>query len=92
MTDTKHGLPVIISVDDSSHWILVLRAGQRTVQILDPEDDTPVQITRKELIKRWKYEEKDKLIFQGISLEPFRDKSIKAVKIREQLLATIDVR
>ena len=93
--DTKNGLPVIISVDDTSHWLLILRAGDSKVQIFDPGDRWPTKITKKKLIERWKFYEdiaKSKQCFHGVALIPYKDKSIRAVLLRERLLATIDIK
>lgn len=92
--DTKRGQPVILSVDGDSHWTLVLRAGDKTVQMFDPNDSEPTLITKKELVDRWEFFEGNNTrpIYQGLSIIPFRNKSIKAVTLREKLLATIDVR
>lgn len=94
MQDTKRGLPIVLSVDNDTHWLLVLRAGKTSVQIIDPSEDMPSKITRKELMARWQClddESKYKYRFHGLAFEPFKDKSIKATQMRERLLATIDV-
>jgi len=91
--DTQRGLPVILSVDDDSHWILVLRAGRRGVQVFDPDDAYPTKITKSELLLRWRFldGEKDIFKFHGLAFVPFKDKAIKAVLVREMTLKTIDV-
>ena len=92
--DTKKGLPVIISVDNDGHWLLVLRAGRKTIQIFDPSDKIISQISYKEMIERWEYYEKhrDYPRFHGLAFRPFKSKSKRAVQIRKQILSTIDVR
>lgn len=94
--DTSQGLPIILGVDDDSHWLLVLRAGKYEAQILDPGPgyDEPTKISKEELLYRWKYfnGKSSKPQFQGLKLMPYKDKAIKAVLVREKLLATIDVR
>lgn len=93
--DTKNGLPVIISVDDTSHWLLILRVGKNEVQIFDPGDRIPAKITKSRLIQRWKFFEDTnnaRSCFHGLAIIPYKDKSIKAVLLRERLLATIDVK
>lgn len=93
-TDTAQGLPVILSVDTDTHWILVLRAGKNRVQILDPDDDGPTRISRKKLMERWQHfhDRRMKPMMHGLAFEPFKDKSIKAVTMRASFLATVDVR
>jgi ABC-type bacteriocin/lantibiotic exporter with double-glycine peptidase domain len=92
--DTNKGLPVIISVDDDSHWALVLRAGSNRIQIFDPDDEEPTLVGKRELIDRWEYFEDNSIRskFNGIRIIPFKEKSIKAVLLREKLLETIDVK
>jgi len=90
--DTNYGIPTIISVDDDSHWLLVLCAGKNEAQIFDsgPGNDEPQKISRRGLISRWKYIRKNyvKPRFHGIKLIPYKDKSIKAILLREKLLLT----
>lgn len=91
--ETNKGIPIIISTDDDRHWLLVLRAGEKMVQIFDPDEDGPTKITKKELMNRWKYYEgrRQKPRLHGLLLIPYKKKSIKAVIMREQILATGDV-
>jgi ABC-type bacteriocin/lantibiotic exporter with double-glycine peptidase domain len=91
---TNLGVPTIISTDDNSHWALVLLAGKNKAQILDPEDDLPELINRKDLIERWMYvpNKRSKPRFHSLELIPYKDKSIQAVVIREKLIATMDVK
>ena len=92
--DTNRGLPIIIGVDNGTHWLLVLRAGRQEAQILDPESDNPNKVSKEKLLHRWKYIE-DGLIrpkYEGLKIAPFKNKSIKAVLLRKKILATIDVK
>lgn len=90
---TNLGIPTIISVDDNSHWALILLAGKNKAQVLDPEDDLPELVNRKDLIEKWKYiPNKRKPRFHSLELIPYRDKSIQAVVIREKIIATMDVK
>lgn len=93
MKDTSRGLPIILSVDNDTHWVLVLRAGKNSVQIFDPDDDYPKKIDKDVLLERWAFYEdrRDSPRFHGLKITPFKDKSIKAVILREKVLSTIDV-
>lgn len=92
--DTNKGLPIILSVDNDHHWLLVLRAGIKTVQIIDPSDKQVTKISKKEMLERWEYFEdhRDIARYHGLAFKPYKDKSICAVKVRKQILSTIDVR
>jgi len=92
--NTHRGVPTIISVDDDSHWILVLLAGKNKAQILDPEDGLPELITRKELTERWgcfQTPKSNSPRYHSLELIPYKDKSIQAVVTRERLIATMGV-
>lgn len=90
---TNLGIPVIISVYNDSHWILVLLAGKNRAQILDPGDGEPKMVSRKELIKGWKFVPtfKSKPRFYSLELKPYKDKSIQAVLMRKKLILTMGV-
>ena len=92
--DTNKGLPVILSVDADSHWVLVLRAGDKEVQIFDPDSDYPQKISKTDMMKRWANHRDGKLQirYHGLKLEPFKEKSIRAVNLREKMLLTSDVK
>jgi len=92
--NTNRGVPTIISADYDSHWVLVLLAGKCKAQILDPEDNFPELVNRKELIERWgcfQTPRSNNPRFHSLELIPYKDKSIQAVVIRERLIATMGV-
>lgn len=92
--DTNKGVPTILSVDNDGHWVLALRAGKNQIQIFDPDDEFPKKVSKNAMLERWAcYRDKcSRPRFHGLELVPFKIKSIKAVVLREQLLATADVR
>ena len=85
---------MILSVDADSHWVLVLRAGDKEVQIFDPDSDYPQKISKTDMMKRWANHRDGKLQirYHGLKLEPFKEKSIRAVNLREKMLLTSDVK
>lgn len=93
MKETSRGVPVIMSVDDDSHWILALRVGKNRAQIFDPDDKFPTRIGKGKLLERWSFFEdrRQKPRLHILQIIPFKEKSIKAVITRERLLKTVDV-
>jgi ABC-type bacteriocin/lantibiotic exporter with double-glycine peptidase domain len=91
---TNLGVPVIISTDYDSHWLLVLLAGKNKAQIFDPEDSLPKLVSRKDLIQRWSHtpDKNSKIIFHSLEIIPYKDKSVRAVIIRQELIKTMDVK
>jgi len=92
---TSSGIPTVISVDDDTHWMVVLLVGKNKAQVFDPDDGEPELISREELLKRWKNvppNKRSKPRFHSLELIPYKDKSIQAVIMRERLIETMDVK
>jgi ABC-type bacteriocin/lantibiotic exporter with double-glycine peptidase domain len=80
--------PVILAVDADSHYILVLRADEKSVQIYDPLKKYPQTLTNKELLKRWASLYKEGTLYQGVYVIPHSAKSKKAISMYRHLVKT----
>jgi len=90
--DTNKGIPIILAVDEDSHWILVLRAGDNEAQIFDPLSFGPEKILKKDLMDRWDCSSGIKSkFFMGLMIKPIKKKAITAIALRKKILNTIDV-
>ncbi len=94
MKHTNRGTPVILSVDNDTHWLLVLRAGEETAQIFDPDHPEPELVNKQDLVSRWGVlsSTRQHARYNGLSFKPTRDKAIEAVRMRKVILDTIDVK
>ena len=93
MRETKKGILPILGVDNDTHWTLILRAGEKQVQIFDPMDELPAKTNKEDFLARWKYQDcSGKNQYLGISFKPTRNKSLRAVELRKALLGTADVK
>lgn len=86
--NTNLGIPTIISTDDDGHWVLVLLAGKDKAQIFDPDKEEPELITSKDLLKKWIFVSNNKTILHSLALVPYKNKSVRAVIMREKLIKT----
>lgn len=80
--------PVILAVDADNHYILVLRADKKNVQIYDPLKKYPQTINKNELLARWASLYKDRTLYQGIYVIPHSAKAKKAISMYRHLVKT----
>jgi len=80
--------PVIVSILDDTHWILVLSANQNYAQIIDPDVGKPEKLDKVSFLTQWKYEEDGESEFFGISFYPIKPKAEKAISLRKELNKT----
>jgi len=92
--------PVLLCVDDFSHWVLAIGIMDRKIAIADPaihDQRQPFGLyTRGGLLKRWWIEDPDKVErsqFYGLSLFPesklAKSRARKALKLTDNVLRTL---
>lgn len=82
---TKDGIPLIIGVDEDTHWTMIIKANSHNAQIFDPSEQFPQKITRNKLVKRWM---QPNGAFFYMTIKPYSIKARTAVEMRKQLIKT----
>jgi hypothetical protein len=98
--ELKKNRPVLLCVDDFSHWVLAIGILDRRIAIADPAVHDQRQAfglyTRGGLLKRWWIDDPDKMEssqYFGMSLFPesplARKRALKALRLAESVLRTL---